>query len=60
MNLVAVVLGCETSDVRFESATNLLDFGFANYELAEPQFDQSKITDVRIKNGIEKHFSVLG
>lgn len=57
MNLVAVVLGCETSDVRFESATNLLDFGFANYELAEPQFDQSKITDVRIKNGIEKSIS---
>ena len=54
MNLVAVVLGCETSDDRFDSATNLLDFGFANYELVEPQFDKSKITEVKIKNGIEK------
>lgn len=54
MNLVAVVLGCETSDDRFDSATNLLDFGFANYELVEPKFDKKKITEVRIKNGIEK------
>lgn len=28
MNLVAVVLGCETSDDRFSSARNLLDFWF--------------------------------
>lgn len=57
MSLVSVVLGCETSDERFDSATNLLDFGFANYELVEPQFDKSKITDVKIKNGIEKSIS---
>ncbi len=57
MNLVAVVLGCETSDERFDSAVNLLDFGFANYELAEPQFDKAQITDVKIKNGREKYIS---
>lgn len=57
MSLVSVVLGCETSDERFDSATNLLDFGFANYELVEPQFDKSKIADVKIKNGIEKSIS---
>lgn len=54
MSLVSVILGCETSDDRFSSATNLLDFGFANYELVEPQFDMSKITEVKIKNGKEK------
>lgn len=54
MRLVSVILGCETSDDRFSSATNLLDFGFANYELVEPQFDMSKITEVKIKNGKEK------
>lgn len=54
MNLVAVVLGCETSDERFDSAVNLLDFGFANYELAEPQFDKTQINDVKVKNGKEK------
>lgn len=59
MNLVAVVLGCETSDERFESAVNLMDFGFANYELAEPQFDKTKITDVKVKNGKEKSIMPL-
>ncbi len=57
MRLAAVVLGCETSDDRFDSAVNLLDFGFANYELVQPEFDMSKITDVKIKNGREKSIS---
>lgn len=54
MNLIAVVLGAETGDKRFESAVNLLDFGFANYELFVPAIDESKITEVKIKNGVEK------
>lgn len=54
MNLIAVVLGAETSEQRFESASNLLDYGFANYEVIAPQIDESRITQVRVKNGIEK------
>ncbi len=54
MNLVAVVLGSATSEDRFNGAVNLLDFGFANYELITPEIDASKITEVRIKNGKEK------
>ena len=57
MGLVSVVLGCETSDERFDSAVNLLDFGFANYELIEPQFDLSEITPIKIKCGREKSIS---
>lgn len=55
MNLVAVVLGCKTSEERFKSASNLLDFGFANYEIIEPQIDESKITNVSVKLGKEKY-----
>ncbi len=54
MNLVAVVLGCKTSDERFKSATNLLDYGFANYQLIDPQIDSSQIKPVSVKLGIEK------
>lgn len=54
MSLVSVVLGCETSDERFDSAVNLLDLGFANYEIIEPQIDASQITPVKIKCGREK------
>ena len=33
MELIAIVLGADTSDLRYDSARKLLDFGFANYQL---------------------------
>lgn len=54
MNLIAVVLGADTSESRFLTATNLLDYGFANYELYVPDIDEAQITEVKIVNGIEK------
>jgi D-alanyl-D-alanine carboxypeptidase (penicillin-binding protein 5/6) len=36
MELVAVVMGCETSKDRFAACKSLLDFGFANYCLLTP------------------------
>lgn len=30
--MIAVVLGCKTSDIRFSETARLLDYGFANYE----------------------------
>ena len=35
MELIAVVLGCDSSTTRFASAKALLDYGFANYALTE-------------------------
>lgn len=54
MSLISVVLGSETSEERFDSAANLLDYGFANYEVIVPQIDEAKITEVSVRNGIEK------
>lgn len=54
MSLISVVLGAETSDKRFQSASNLLDFGFANYEIIVPEIDEGMITNVGVKNGVEK------
>lgn len=36
---VAVVLHCSNSNERFQSAKQLLDYGFANYTLAEPDLN---------------------
>lgn len=55
MNLVAVVLGSETSKERFDSATYLLDYGFANYTVIEPKIDTKKIESVKIIGGTEKN-----
>lgn len=51
MNLIAVVLGADTSEHRFQTASNLLDFGFAEYAVVTPQIDEAQITPVKIKNG---------
>ena len=54
MTLIAVVLGAKTSDERFQSASNLLDYGFANYEVIAPEIDTNQITSVKVRNGVEK------
>jgi D-alanyl-D-alanine carboxypeptidase (penicillin-binding protein 5/6) len=37
LELIAVVMGCETSKERFAACKQLLDFGFANYGLILPE-----------------------
>lgn len=51
MSLVSVVLGAETSQERFDLASQLLDFGFNNYKLCPIEIDSSKITEIKVKNG---------
>ncbi len=53
MELVAVVLGSDNSTERFEDAKKMLNWGFANYEIIEPQIDMSLITDVKVLYGKE-------
>ena len=57
MNLVAVVLGSETSEDRFNTASYLLDAGFANYQIITPEIDKRKIKTVKVKNGVEKEIT---
>lgn len=54
MGLCAVVLGCETSEARFDAAVDLLDYGFANYKVISPEIDEAQITSVKVKGGIQK------
>ena len=51
MELIAVVLGCETSQDRFAACKSMLDYGFANYALASPKYE-GEVT-VPVKLGIE-------
>lgn len=54
LNLVAVVLGSDTSDHRFDTASYLLDIGFANYKSVTPEIDETELKPVRINNGCKK------
>jgi len=50
MELVAVVMGCETSKDRFAACKSLLDYGFATYALIVPQWENAEIP---IKLGVK-------
>lgn len=54
MHLVAVVLGSESGAARFESAKNMLNYGFANWKLITPEPDMSLITPVTVLKGLKK------
>ena len=51
MSLVAVVLGSDTSEDRFEAAAKLLDKGFAECEIIKPDIDKRKIKEVKVSGG---------
>lgn len=53
MGLVAVILGCATTDERFGGARKMLDYGFANYSVYTPQVDASLLKPVPVLRGVE-------
>ena len=46
MELVAVVMGCETSKERFAACKSLLDYGFANFSIVSPTLQDSMAVQV--------------
>ena len=48
MELIAVVMGAETSAARNASCKTLLDYGFAGYTLAIPELSQAQQVPVRL------------
>ena len=54
MHLVAVVLGAGNSKDRFSGAKNLLDWGFANYEIFEPDIGNGYSDDIQVNHGVQK------
>ena len=50
LQLIAVVMGCETSQKRFNACKNMLDYGFANFALVEPEMPAE--TSVPVKLGV--------
>lgn len=55
LGLVAVVMGCETSADRFQSARTLLDFGFAGYEIVMPEVNRADLVKIHVKKGVSQY-----
>ena len=49
LELIAVVMGCETSNLRTAACKSMLDYGFANFALVSPALESS--IDVPVKLG---------
>ena len=58
MELIAVVLGSPDSKSRFSAASSLLEYGFANYELAPIAVDPARLAPVDVKFGVEESCAV--
>ena len=48
MELIAVVMGCESSQDRFAACKSMLDYGFANYSLISPQLTADAVVPVKL------------
>lgn len=58
LHLIAVVLGADNSNDRFNSAKALLDWGFANYEIYSPIIDTALLEDVAVLHGVSEKVSL--
>ena len=48
LQLIAVVMGCETSQKRFTACKSMLDYGFANFALVEPEMPAAASVPVKL------------
>jgi len=59
LHLIAVIMGAPDSKTRFNDATKLLDWGFANFSMYSPYSKGFCFGKVKVKNGIEKEVEVI-
>ena len=52
LELIAVVMGCDTSTSRFAACKSMLDYGFANFALVQPQLPEDSCVPVKL--GVSK------
>ena len=54
MGLVAVILGCSSTDERFGGTRKMLDYGFANYAVYTPVVDETQLKPIKVMRGVER------
>lgn len=58
LSLIAVSLGDKESKARFQSAKELLDFGFSEYFFYEPKSIDDELSPVKVSLGTEKELTI--
>lgn len=57
MNLIAVSLGCDSTNERFKSASTMLDYGFNNFGIKVPE--KVKIDKIKVNKGMKEDLSLI-
>ena len=57
LQLIAVVMGCETSQKRFAACKSMLDYGFANFAIVQPELPAEN--SVPVKLGAEEFVNAV-
>ncbi len=55
MQLISVVLGAPSTAERFSSASKLLDYGFANYAIADNSSYKAKLPKIKVLGGTKEN-----
>ena len=58
MELIAVILDGQTSKERFNGASKLLDYGFANYTFKTIEPNTKLLNNIKCKNGLKKDLKI--
>ncbi len=58
MNLIAVVLGAPSSKDRFADASKLLDYGFANYAIANSLITEEELQPIKVLKGTQPQAAI--
>ncbi len=58
MSLVAVVLGCASTEDRFSSAASLLDAGFSGWALTAPSLSSDALAPIAVEKGMQSTVAV--
>lgn len=58
VSLISVVLGCADTKIRFASSASLLDYGFANWSVAQTVLPEEAVQPVPVTNGMQSEVQV--
>lgn len=58
MDLIAVIMAAPDTKSRFREAAELLNYGFANYQLYTFDFAETKLLNVPVKSGVKKEIAL--
>lgn len=59
MNLIAVIMAAPDTKTRFQEAAELLNYGFANYQLYRHDFSEDQIKSVPVRSGVAKEIALV-